>query len=116
MVTPSILCRNLDNMGKPDPKQGKIPLESKRQTRTMEYGTLQGAASSQDNVLEDPEEDMRSILLDVRTSLKTIDSKIDALSSRLEAVKKKVNVHETRLDGLENRLSDVQDSHSETRT
>lgn len=103
-------------MGKQDLKQPKLTFDNKPSTRNADAVTEQGASQQADDSEDTVPEDMRSILLEVHSSLKTIDSKIDALSSGLEAVKKKVNKHETRLDTLENRLSDTQDHQSESRS
>lgn len=103
-------------MGKTDPTQSKIPFATKRNLRGADAPQTSEEQRFTATETAAQEDDLRSILLEVRSSLKTIDIKIDALQSGLDSVKQKVVVHENRLDIQENRDSDTQDAHTETRS
>ncbi|KAJ1108173.1 hypothetical protein NDU88_005555 [Pleurodeles waltl] len=88
-------------MGKHDAKQPKLHFEQKRSTRLGELEQGSQAAEGRDLTAEDQGEDLRTLMLEMRSSLRNIDTKLDNLTSQLDSVKAQVSTHETRLDTLE---------------
>lgn len=92
-------------MGKPDPKQPKLAFENKRLTRAGDAGSKPEGEPSQAG--DKPDEDLRAIMLEVRSNLRAMDTKLEALTTGLDMVKRQVNTHESRLDALENRAGEA---------
>ncbi|KAJ1103825.1 hypothetical protein NDU88_001246 [Pleurodeles waltl] len=83
-------------MGKHDAKQPKLHFEQKRSTRLGELELGPPAAEGRDLTAEDQGEDLRTLMLEMRSSLRNIDTKLDNLTSQLDSVKAQVSTHETR--------------------
>ncbi|KAJ1164726.1 hypothetical protein NDU88_005160 [Pleurodeles waltl] len=83
-------------MGKHDAKQPKLHFEQKRSTRLGELEQGPQAAEGRDLTAEDQGEDLRTLMLEMRSSLRNIDTKLDNLTSQLDSVKAQVSTHETR--------------------
>ncbi|KAJ1142989.1 hypothetical protein NDU88_009301 [Pleurodeles waltl] len=91
-------------MGKHDAKQPKLNFDHKRSTRQGELVQRPQATEERDLAADDQGEDLRTLMLEMRSSLRNIDTKLDNLASQLDSVKTQVATHETRLDTLETRL------------
>ncbi|KAJ1200151.1 hypothetical protein NDU88_003978 [Pleurodeles waltl] len=83
-------------MGKHDSKQPKLNFDHKRSTRQGELEQGPRAAEGGDLAADDHGEDMRTLMLEMRSSLRNIDTKLDNLTSQLDSVKAQVATHETR--------------------
>ncbi|KAJ1126494.1 hypothetical protein NDU88_004901 [Pleurodeles waltl] len=94
-------------MGKHDAKQPKLNFDHKRSTRQGELEQGPQAAERRDLAADDQGEDLRTLMLEMRSSLRNIDTKLDNLTSQLDSVKTQVATHETRskLLGFERRGS-----------
>lgn len=88
-------------MGKADAKQSKLTFEGCRTGRCRDPPHEAGEQATQTDAPEVQDEDIRSLLLEVKSSLKTIDSKIDHLASHLDQVKQRVDSHDTCITQLE---------------
>ncbi|KAJ1098673.1 hypothetical protein NDU88_003780 [Pleurodeles waltl] len=96
-------------MGKHDAKQPKLHFEQKRSTRLGELEQGPQAAEGRDLTAEDQDEDLRTLMLQMRSSLRNIDTKLDNLTSQLDSVKAQVSTHETsvRIRNARNELQAV---------
>ncbi|KAJ1154264.1 hypothetical protein NDU88_007018 [Pleurodeles waltl] len=83
-------------MGKHDAKQPKLNFDHKRSTRQGELEQGPQAAEGRDLAADDQGEDLRTLMLEMRSSLRNIDTKLDNLTSQLDSVKTQVAIHETR--------------------
>ncbi|KAJ1169889.1 hypothetical protein NDU88_001777 [Pleurodeles waltl] len=83
-------------MGKHDAKQPKLNFDHKRSTRQGELEQGPQAAEGRDLAADDQGEDLRTLMLEMRSSLRNIDTKLDNLASQLDSVKTQVATHETR--------------------
>ncbi|KAJ1198168.1 hypothetical protein NDU88_002012 [Pleurodeles waltl] len=87
---------SLSAMGKHDAKQPKLNFDHKRSTRQVELEQGPQAAEGRDLAADDHGEDLRTLMLEMRSSLRNIDTKLDNLTSQLDSVKTQVATHETR--------------------
>lgn len=85
-------------MGKTDPTQSKLPYAARHNQRGAESSPPAGDPHRSGSMEGPPDDYLRAIMLEVRSSLKTINAKIDTLQSGLDSVKQKVVIHKTRLD------------------
>ncbi|KAJ1203237.1 hypothetical protein NDU88_007029 [Pleurodeles waltl] len=83
-------------MGKHDAKQPKLNFDHKRSTRQGELEQGPQAAEGCDLAADDQGEDLRTLMLEMRSSLRNIDTKLDNLASQLDSVKTQMATHETR--------------------
>lgn len=95
-------------MGKAENRQSTLPF-TKRPTRLKDPVPASQTIVPETQLDSEPEEDIKFILIDVKTCLKEIDSKIDTLASRLDRVTRRVDKHEARLTETETRISDMED-------
>ncbi|KAJ1194294.1 hypothetical protein NDU88_003583 [Pleurodeles waltl] len=93
-------------MGKHNAKQPKLNFDHKRSTRQGELVQGPQATEERDLAADDQGEDLRTLMLEMCSSLRNIDTKLDNLASQLDSVKTQVATHETRLDTLETRQSE----------
>ncbi|KAJ1131845.1 hypothetical protein NDU88_010177 [Pleurodeles waltl] len=82
-------------MGKHDAIQPKLNFDHKRSTRQGELEQGPRAAEGRDLAADDQGEDLRTLMLEMRSSLRNIDTKLDNLASQLDSVKTQVATHET---------------------
>ncbi|KAJ1166629.1 hypothetical protein NDU88_007028 [Pleurodeles waltl] len=87
---------SLSAMGKHDAKQPKLNFDHKRSTRQGELEQGPQAAERLDLGADDQGEDLRTLMLEMRSSLRNIDTKLDNLTSQLDSVKTQMATHETR--------------------
>ncbi|KAJ1218359.1 hypothetical protein NDU88_005939 [Pleurodeles waltl] len=87
-------------MGKHDSKQPKLNFDHKRSTCQGELEQGPRAAEGRDLAADDHGEDLRTLMLEMRSSLRNIDTKLDSLTSQLDSVKAQVATHETRSKSL----------------
>ncbi|KAJ1113771.1 hypothetical protein NDU88_002013 [Pleurodeles waltl] len=101
-------------MGKHDAKQPKLNFDHKRSTRQGELEQGPQATEGRDLAADDQGEDLRTLMLEMRSSLRNIDTKLDNLASQLDSVKTQVATYETRsyqdYDTVLNKSQDY-DSH-----
>ncbi|KAJ1144494.1 hypothetical protein NDU88_010792 [Pleurodeles waltl] len=83
-------------MGKHDAKQPKLNFDHKRSTRQGELVQRPQATEERDLAADDQGEDLRTLMLEMRSNLRNIDTKLDNLASQLDSVKTQVATHETR--------------------
>ncbi|KAJ1197807.1 hypothetical protein NDU88_001655 [Pleurodeles waltl] len=83
-------------MGKHDVKQPKLNFDNKRSTHQGESEQGPQAAEGRDLVADDQGEDLRTLMLEMRSNLRNIDTKLDNLTNQLDSVKTQVTTHETR--------------------
>ncbi|KAJ1113086.1 hypothetical protein NDU88_001343 [Pleurodeles waltl] len=67
-------------MGKHDAKQPKLNFDHKRSTRQGELVQGPQAAEERDLAADDQGEDLRTLMLEMRSSLRNIDNKLDNLA------------------------------------
>ncbi|KAJ1088375.1 hypothetical protein NDU88_001532 [Pleurodeles waltl] len=90
-------------MGKHDAKQPKLNFDQKRSMRQGELVQGPQATEERDLAADDQGEDLRTLMLEMRSSLRNIDGKLDNLASQLDSVKTQVATHETRISDSKNR-------------
>ncbi|KAJ1101057.1 hypothetical protein NDU88_006131 [Pleurodeles waltl] len=77
-------------MGKHDAKLPKLIFDHKRSTRQGELEQGPHTAEGRDLTANDQGEDLRTLMLEMRSSLRNIDTKLDILTSQLDSVKTQV--------------------------
>ncbi|KAJ1165848.1 hypothetical protein NDU88_006265 [Pleurodeles waltl] len=82
-------------MGKHDAKQPKLNFDHKRSARQGELVQGPQATEERDLAADDQGEDLRTLMLEMRSSLRNIDTKLDNLANQLDSVKTQVATHET---------------------
>ncbi|KAJ1123006.1 hypothetical protein NDU88_001479 [Pleurodeles waltl] len=92
----AVLGGSLTAMGKRDAKQPKLNFDHKRSTRQGELVQRPQATEERDLAADDQGEDLRTLMLEMRSGLRNIDTKLDDLASQLDTVKTQVATHETR--------------------
>ncbi|KAJ1107217.1 hypothetical protein NDU88_004610 [Pleurodeles waltl] len=102
-------------MGKHDAKQPKLNFDHKRCTHQGELEQGPQEEERRDLAADDKDEDLRTLMLEMRSSLRNIDTKLDNLTNQLDSVKTQVATHEMRLDTLEARQSECNEFQVETR-
>ncbi|KAJ1108648.1 hypothetical protein NDU88_006024 [Pleurodeles waltl] len=105
-------------MGKHDAKQPKLNFDHKRSTRQGELEQGPQEAEERDLAADDQGEDLRTLMLEMRSSLRNIDTKLDNLASQLDSVKTQVATHETRprVPAVRDWLADVTYGHTQLTT
>lgn len=83
-------------MGKNYAKQSNLLFENKRLTRNAETGAEHDTEAISSDAQDRQDDDLRSILQDVKISLKVIDNKLNKLTGQLDQVRKRVDTHVTR--------------------
>ncbi|KAJ1098899.1 hypothetical protein NDU88_004006 [Pleurodeles waltl] len=71
-------------MGKHDAKQPKLNFDHKRSTRQGELVQGPQATEERDLTADDQGEDLHTLMLEMRSSLRNIDTKLDNLASQLD--------------------------------
>ncbi|KAJ1207854.1 hypothetical protein NDU88_003244 [Pleurodeles waltl] len=79
-------------MGKHDAKQPKLNFDHKRSTRQGELEQGPQAAGERDLAADDQGEDLRTLMLEMRSSLRNIDTKLDNLATTRGRKQKRLDI------------------------
>ncbi|KAJ1173757.1 hypothetical protein NDU88_005583 [Pleurodeles waltl] len=101
-------------MGKTDAKQQWLTFEAKRQSRqTAPLADQCPSRQGDAGLTYPPEEDLKSILFEMRSSLTTTDYRLDSLTRHMDNVKDCIDKHQEHRRGGELRISDVEGAHTQ---
>ncbi|XP_078539581.1 uncharacterized protein LOC144824337 [Lissotriton helveticus] len=97
-------------VGKNNPKQPKIAFDQRRQTRQDGVVADGGDPAGQEDVAKTREDDLKTIMLDVKSTVTCMAAQPNQLSTHLDAAKSRVDSHDAHLLHVESRVSDAEDT------
>ncbi|KAJ1109001.1 hypothetical protein NDU88_006371 [Pleurodeles waltl] len=94
-------------MGKADKRQAKLTFAGGGQQSDPPTSQPGDAEIEEEN----SEMSVRSMFLELKTSLAGIDAKLDHVTERLDRIRARVDDHDARFEVLESRTSEMEDAH-----
>lgn len=98
-------------MGRTDNRQPKLTFTG-RPSRQADNETPTQTVVPETQLDSEPDDDIKGILREVKTSLMDMHGKLDSIVARLDQVSRKVDRHDLRITNLETRVSDYDDNHT----
>ena len=96
-------------MWKTDTKHGKLTFEQKNVPALRSQPGTTPAAQDMDEASDQCDVDIKTILLDMKSSLLLIDTKIDHQTACVDLMKDRLDNHGDWLDNAKRRISAIQD-------